>query len=109
MNELTVTVLRLCFIEGITTTPGVQRKYYTGQTATFQWSVTGSISSYSVYNLQSGTLSANANYTLDSKKGEITLIIYNIRSTDAGNYSLSITIGATTQTDASALLFLYGK
>ena len=86
----------------------MQRKYI-GETATLQWTVTKSLSSYSVYNLKSETLSANANYTLASKTGVITLLIRNIQLTDAGNYSLSVTNGSATQIDSSALLFVYGK
>jgi len=80
-----------------------------GKTATFQWSVAGTVSSYAVKNLWSGLLNTNANYTLDSRSGVVTLTIKNIWLTDAGNYSLSVTTGRTTQTDASALLFVYCK
>lgn len=86
----------------------MQRKCL-GETATFQWSVTGPLSDYSVYSRTKGALKANADYSLDDQTGVVTLIIRNIQLSDAGNYSLSVTIGASVQTDAGALLFVYGK
>lgn len=83
-----------------------------GEGCNFQWSVTGPITNYSVYNETLGfpeQLNKKTSYTLDSQNGIVTFNIWNIQLSDAGNYSLSVTIGTTTQTDSSALLFVYGK
>src|SRR6218665_3270015 len=98
-------------ILAIITPPGLQRKNR-GESCTFQWTVQGSFTNYSVYNKSTGALtplSASATHTRDVTQGLISLTIRNVQLWDAGNYSLSINVGTSTTTDNGALLFVYGK
>lgn len=94
-----------------TPSPSFQRRNL-GESCTFRWNVTGDFTTYSIKLLSTETpkvLGSNTNVTVNNKNGVITLLIWNIQISDAGNYSLSIPTGPLTEVNSRAVLFVYSK
>jgi len=86
-------------------TPPMQRKSL-GESCKFRWKVTGNFTSYTVTR---GPIHLAPNTKVNSSNDVITLVIWNIQTSDAGNYSLSINTGLSTKVNSTALLFVYCK
>lgn len=89
----------------------MQRKT-TGENCKFRWKVTGNFTIYTIRFLSNGStkaLSSNTNHTFDSSNGVIALSIWNIQTSNAGNYSLSISTESSNEVNSSAVLFVYGQ
>jgi len=83
-----------------------------GDSCTFQWTTTGTVKDFVVYNQANGTsVAQNSRVSLkqDNIGNTINMTITRIALWDAGNYTLSINNGAVWENDSSALLFVFGK
>src|SRR6218665_3220142 len=91
--------------------PAFQRRNL-GESYTVRWNLTGNFTTYSIklFSTASTTvLGSNTNVTLNSGKGVVTLFIWNIQISNAGNYTLSIPTGPSTEINSVAVLFVYSK
>lgn len=76
--------------------------------------MTRNFTTYTIKRLSTSTgtptsLGLNANHTFNSSKGLITLLIWNIQTSNAGYYSLSVSTGASSEVNSAAVLFVYAS